>query len=95
MIKPFSPKDPNEVDFFNLDFTNRLPVGDSVASLVTLFVAVGDSSLVVDQAALSGNIVSGRWSGGTLGETYTITARVTTTQGRTLDLSGTVEIDES
>jgi len=95
MIESFDPKDPDETDFFNIDFMTRLPPGDSIASIVTVFVAEGDSALLIDQFAFSGNVVSGRWRGGTLGMTYRITARVTTAQTRTVDRSGYVTIDDA
>ena len=92
MIRSFAPKDPEEVDYWNIDFSDRMPETDSIASLVAAFVepTVGDGALTVDQTAFSGKVVSGRWQGGTPDTTYWITVRVTTTQGRTLDKSGEV-----
>jgi hypothetical protein len=95
MIDSFDPKDPDEVDFFNIDFSARLPLGDAIASIVLVFVAEGDSNLQIDQFAFSGNIVSGRWRFGTKRARYLITARVATTQGRTVDLSGYVTVDDT
>jgi hypothetical protein len=92
MIQSFADKDPQEVDFFNIDFTDQIPSGDAIASIVSVFVAVGDAALLLDQFAFSGLVVSGRWRGGTLGREYTITARVITSAGRTLDKSGRVRI---
>lgn len=96
-IRSFAPKDPQEVDFWEIDFSDRMPASDSIASVVTVFVApeFGDDAFVIDQFAFSGQSVSGRWQAGT-GETqYRITARVTTVQGRTLDKSGDVFVTDT
>jgi hypothetical protein len=90
MIREFKPKDPDEVDFFNIDFTDRMPPDDTISTVVTVFLASGDTAMTIDQFAYSGKVVSGRWQGGTRGTSYTITARITTLQGRTLDKSGLV-----
>lgn len=94
-IRSFAPKDPQEVDFWNIDFTDMMPASDSIASIVTVFVADPDDALLIDQFAFSGKVVSGRWQEGTSQLEYTITARVTTTQGRTLDKSGRVFITDT
>ena len=72
-----------------------MPAADTIATLVTVLVDGPDGALVVDQTTFLGKVVSGRWQGGTLEVTYTITARVTTAQGRTLDKSGSVTIAET
>lgn len=95
MIRNFEPKDPQEVDFFNIDFSDRMPASDSIASIVTVFVADPDEALLIDQFAFSGKVVSGRWQEGTSGLEYTITARVNTVEGRTLDKSGRVVIEDT
>lgn len=94
-IRSFAPKDPQEVDYWEIDFTDRMPTGDSIASIVTVFLATGDAinddaAMVIDQFAFAGKSVSGRWANGTGDTTYRITARVVTVQGRTLDKSGDV-----
>ena len=95
MIQSFEPKDPQEVDFWNIDFSDRMPADDTIASIVTVFLGEGDSSMTIDQFAYSGKVVSGRWQGGTLDMSYLVTARVTTAQGRTLDKSGYVTIAQT
>jgi hypothetical protein len=95
MLRTFDTKDPDEVDFWNIDFADMMPPTDSIATLGTVFVTGSDTALVIDQTSFSGKVVSGRWQAGTLDVTYTITARVTTTQGRTLDKSGVVFIAEN
>lgn len=93
-IRAFEPKDPQEEDSFEIDFTDRMPESDSIASIVTVFVAEGDEALVIDRFAFAGKSVSGWWQAGTSQITYVITARVTTAQGRTLDKSGSVFVTD-
>ena len=31
-IRQFAPKDPEEVDWFNIDFSDRMPTTDSIAN---------------------------------------------------------------
>lgn len=93
-MRSFAPKDPQEVDFWEIDFSDVMPSDDSVTSVLTSFVSGSDAALTVDNIGFAGKSVSGRWQGGTLDVTYTITARVTTAQGRTLDKSGLVLIAE-
>jgi hypothetical protein len=94
-MRAFAPKDPDEIDFWNIDFSDMMPASDSISALVTAFVTGPDGALTIDQTAFLGKVVSGRWQGGTLEQPYTITARVTTVQGRTLDKSGTVTIAQT
>jgi hypothetical protein len=97
-IRSFEPKDPEETDFWNIDFSDRMPTADTIASIVTVFIdaaASPDEALLIDEFAYSGKVVSGRWRAGTSGETYRITARVTTALGRTLDKSGEVFITDT
>ena len=94
-IRSFEPKDPDETDFWNIDFSDRIPPGDAIASIVAVFLAEGDAGFVIDQTAFSGNVVSGRWQGGTRNTDYMITARVATTAGRTLDKSGSVYVTDT
>lgn len=97
MIRSFAPKDPQEVDFWEIDFSDRMPASDSIASIVTVFIPedFDDTTFLVDQFAFSGQSVSGRWQAGTIETTYRITARVLTVQGRTLDKSGDVFVTDT
>lgn len=94
-IDSFDDKDPEEEDFFNIDFSDRLPPSDSIASIVTVFLAAGDASMLIDQFAFSGKVVSGRWRGGRLGTRYLVTARITSVQGRKQDKSGWVLVADT
>lgn len=92
LIRWFEPKDPSEVDFWELDFSDRMPATDTITAVLTTFVTGPDESLTVDQVGFAVRSVSGRWQGGTAEQPYLITARVTTAQGRTLDKSGYVQV---
>lgn len=95
-IRAFDPKDPSEVDSFEIDLSDRIPATDSIATLVSVTVEDSlDAALVIDRTAFLGKAVSGWWQGGTLDVTYTITARVITVQGREFDKSGTVTIAQT
>lgn len=91
--RTFLPKDPDEVDWINFDFSRSLDaVGDSIAEIDGIEVEEGDEALLLDLFATEDGVVSARWQGGT-GETgYTVRCRVTTEAGRTWDLSGYVFI---
>lgn len=96
VIRPFGPKDPDEVDWINFDFSARLlSVSDTIASIVGIVIEAGDSVLTLDQFVEDAGVVSARWQAGTLGSTYTLRCRVATAGGRTWDLSGTVTIAQA
>jgi hypothetical protein len=93
MISPFDPKDPDEVDWINFDFRPRLTAnGDTIATVHSVEIEAGDEFLILGLPAEDDGVVSVRWQGGTLETDYAIRCRVTTTAGRTWDLSGTVTI---
>jgi hypothetical protein len=84
-----SPKDPDSEETFNWDFGPMLLPGDSVAAFVSMAFEDSPDELVtfLSGAALSGNKISRKLGGGTLGEDYGLRCRVTTTLGETLDLT--------
>ncbi len=95
-MRTFDPKDPQEIDFWNIDFSDMMPASDSIATLVSVtFLEDPDAALLLDQTAFSGKVVSGRWQAGTRSATYVFTARVTTAQGRTLNKSGSVFVTDT
>jgi hypothetical protein len=92
--RTFAPKDPNEVDFINFDFSKTLAlVGDTIDEIDSVELEnSSDAALTLDLFAHENGIVSARWRSGTEGVTYTSRVRVTTVGGRTWDLSGYVLI---
>lgn len=89
-----TPKDPQSEEDFNWGCAALLKVGDTVAVVTKIFVARGDSSLVLLTApAISddGQTVGARLGGGRLGVRYRVTIRFTTATGEKLDMS--IEFD--
>lgn len=83
------PKDPNAVLDYTIDWTRWL-AADQIAASEWLVPAgltkVGDSKTVSSATV---------WlSGGTAGQSYTVTNRITTTGGRTEDRSFTIRVEE-
>jgi hypothetical protein len=94
----FSPLDPDEVDIFTWDFTTLLaPVqGDTIASVTGVVADSGDNLLTISNVAALGTAqVVAVLSTPTLGVTYAVRARIVTTFGRTLDLTGTIHCQEN
>jgi hypothetical protein len=73
-------KKPTEVKTFSIDWADRLDTGDGVA---TSTVAV-DTGITLDQDTESGDVVTVKLSGGTLGNDYLVTNTVVTDNGLTL-----------
>lgn len=95
MIRSFATKDPQEIDFWEIDFTTEMPTSDSIVSVITAFVTGPDTAFAIDNIGFAGKSVSGRWQGGTAESDYYVTARVTTAQGRTLDKTGHVLVTDT
>lgn len=77
-----TPKDPDEVKDYVVDWTDRL-AGDAIASstwIVPDGITKDSDAFDVDESTAT------IWlSGGTLGDNYEFVNRITTTGGRTLD----------
>ena len=73
-------KDPDEVLDYSLDWAPRL-IDDTIST--SLFII--PDGIVADSSSNSPTETIVWLSGGTLGATYTITNRVVTAQGRTMD----------
>lgn len=75
------PKDPDSVLDYKWKFDDWLPTGDTIASRsVTV-----PSGITKDSDSNDTTSVTVWLSGGTAGNTYGVTVRATTTQGRTVD----------
>jgi len=82
-------KDPNAVLDYSIDWTRWL-AGDQIATSVWL-VATGLTKVADSKTASSATV----WlSGGTAGQSYTVTNRITTAGGRTEDRSFTIRVEE-
>ena len=82
-------KDPNAVLDYTIDWTRWL-AGDQVATSEWL-VPTGLTKVADTKTASSATV----WlSGGTAGQSYTVTNRITTTGGRAEDRSFTIRVEE-
>jgi hypothetical protein len=75
-----SPKDPNEILDYTIDWSARVQANDSIVS----FTVTG-SGINVDSSVLSNNIITVWLSGGNVGSETSVLTRVVTTEGRTMD----------
>ena len=73
------PKDPSAVLDHGMDWTSWLDEGETIASQTVVATPAG---LTIAAVAQANGIVSWRVSGGTLGQDYIATCRVTTSIGR-------------
>ena len=83
-------KDPNEVLDYGLDWTARL-AGDSITAS-SWTVDVG--TITIDSDENTTTLTTAWLSGGSAGTTYTLTNRVVTEGGRTMDQSVTLDCVE-
>lgn len=83
-----TPKDPSDVVVYSFDFTNELATGETLSTR-TVTVASG---LTNDADAISGNKVNVTLSGGVAGTDYTVLCQATTSTGRTLNVTGIVQV---
>lgn len=75
----FDPKDPSDTDGFAVDLTTWLG-GDTLSGTPT--VTVSPSGITINSVMVSGNTITAWMSGGTSGQTYTVTYHVATAAGR-------------
>ena len=81
MAIKFSPKDPNEVLDYVLDWSARIAAEDAI-STSTWTVPAG----ITKDSSSNDDTTSTIWlSGGTTGQTYSLLNRVVTDAGRTMD----------
>lgn len=82
-------KDPNAILDYTIDWTRWL-AGDQVATSEWL-VPTGLTKVADSKTSSSATV----WlSGGTAGQSYAVTNRITTTGGRTEDRSFTIRVEE-
>jgi hypothetical protein len=82
-------KDPNAVLDYNIDWTRWL-AGDQIATSEWI-IPSGLTKVADSKTAASATV----WlSGGSVGQSYTVTNRITTAAGRTEDRSFTIRVEE-
>lgn len=92
MVPVATQKRPTWVRKYNWDFSDfeEVKAGATLSAPVISSDPVG---LVIGTASVSGALVQCQLSGGTAGVDYTVTARVTLSDGSTLDLPGLLEVE--
>lgn len=91
MGQPF-PKLSAEVRFVSADYTSAAEiVNGATISSATATVAPSDT-LTVGSTTVSGNVVSFKIAGGTVGETYTLTCLATTDTAAVIGAQGQVQV---
>ncbi len=76
-------KDPDSVLDYIWDFSEWMPSGDSIAS----HIVTPDSGITVDASTDDTDTVTVWLSGGTAGQAYTVSVKITTAQGRVVERS--------
>lgn len=82
-------KDPNEVLDYQMDWSDRLQVGETI---VTSNFTIAEGDVVKDSQSVSGALTTVWLSAGTEGVVNLITNRITTSSARTYDESAKLRI---
>lgn len=84
------PKDPNAVIDYDIDWSKRLPNGDII--LVSDWIV--PAGITMDSEESTDTVTKIWLSGGTAGQSYALTNRITTAHGRTQDKTITITVKE-
>lgn len=82
-------KDPNEVLDYQVDWTERLLDGETIATSTFILVA---GSVTIESSSFDDGITTVWLSGGTEGEVCVVTNRIVTSEARTYDQSTRLRI---
>ena len=82
-IVTVTPKDPDDVDTFGFDWSDRLATGETITTSTWIL----PDGLTEDDSSNTTTVTSVKLSGGTAETMYTITNRITTTDTHTWDRS--------
>lgn len=83
-------KDPDAVLDYQWDWSSWLPTGDTIASATV----TAETGLTVDSYSNTATAVTAWLSGGMVGESYSVTCRVVTADGRTDDRTITLLVTQ-
>jgi hypothetical protein len=86
-----SPKDPEELKDYIMDHSAMLETDETI-STSSWAITGSDSVLVEDSSEIDEERTVIWLSGGTLNVTYLLTNTITTSDGRTLELSGRLKV---
>lgn len=85
-----APKDPNAVVDYTIDWSSWLADGDTI--LVSEWIVPAG---ITQDSETNTNLTTTIWlSDGTAGQSYALTNRITTSQGRTQDKTITIRVKE-
>lgn len=87
-------KDPDAVLDYTIDWTAWLPANDTITASTYTVNSDANDAVVVDDTSHANHTTTVWLSGGKVGERYTVTNHITTTQGRQDDRSLTITIKE-
>lgn len=94
----FTPKRPQDIEIFQIDFVRLVPTGDSIASAeVVAITKVGKGSaagMIVGGPTVSGTKVQQRVGGGSKDTTYDLRFKITTTLGLHWEIVGELQVRE-
>ena len=77
-------KDPDSIIVRGIDWTKSLQTSETISTSIWL----ADPGITIDaDLGINGLVTKVKLSGGTIGTTYKVTNRITTSGGETLDLS--------
>ena len=83
-------KDPDAVLDYQWDWATWLPAGDTITSATV----TAETGLTVSSKTNTTTVVASWLSGGIVGESYNVTCRVVTADGRTDDRTITIIVQE-
>jgi hypothetical protein len=86
-MKNWPDKDPDEVLDYAIDWSPRLVQPNGMTDQIDTSTWILPSGITQTSASISGQLAVVWLSGGSLGDTYTITNRIVTVGGRTMDQS--------
>jgi hypothetical protein len=91
MSLPVRTKQPDEIRTLAFDFGPKIALGARLTGAPTVSAAVG---ITVLASTVDGTLVLAQVSGGTLGTTYQVTAKVNVTNGDLLEMDVLLRIAE-
>lgn len=93
-LGPWIAKDPDAVTDYGIDWADWLAESTDPTDTLLTSAWSSDAGITTSAPQLDGTVASCLISGGSAGTTYTVTNRITTTNGRTEDRSFRVKVAE-
>ena len=77
-------QDDDDIQFRAFDWQNWLSKGETI---ITTDITCDDDDLIIDEILINDNLVRYRVKGGVAGKAYTISCKITTSAGETIERS--------